>query len=120
MIITLLIHLRSLTMILLALAIGLTTQHALDLPIPGSIIGMLVLFASMVSGIVPASWVKPVASLFIRYMILLFIPISTGLMDHYPLLLANAFPILASTIGGTAIVLVLLALMLERLLAGRK
>lgn len=72
----------------------------------------------MASGLVKAEWVKLGASVFIRYMVLLFVPISVGLMNHFDLLLSNAISILASAVGGTTIVLVSLALMIDRLLKG--
>ncbi len=120
MLISIIKYLISLGLILIALAIGMAVQHYLALSIPGSIIGMLVLFIAMVSGLIPAEMVRPTANLFIRYMILMFIPISVGLIDHYELLVNNAFSILASTIGGSAIVLIILALMLEKILVRKK
>ncbi len=77
---------------------------------------MLVLFVSMATGIVKVEWVKPGASLLIRYMILLFVPISVGLMEHFDMLIANALPIIASAIGGSLIVLVSLGWLLQRIL----
>ncbi len=107
----------SMGLILLCLLAGTNIQHLINTSIPGSIIGMLILFALMATGLVPVDWVRPSANLFIRYMILLFVPISVGLMDHFDLLVNNALPILASAVGGTLIVLVVLALMLDRLLS---
>lgn len=106
----------SMGLILLCLLAGINIQQWMDTSIPGSIIGMLILFSLMASGLVPSKWVQPSASLFIRYMVLLFVPISVGLMDHFDMLLANALPILASAVGGTFIVLIVLGLMLDRLL----
>ena len=108
----------SLGLIFLCLVAGINLQHLLDISIPGSIIGMLILFGLMASGLVPVEWVRGGATLLIRYMVLLFVPISVGLMDHFDLLFANAVPILASAIGGTAIVLVVLGLFLDRVLKG--
>ncbi len=77
---------------------------------------MLVLFVSMAIGLVKVEWVKPGASLLIRYMILLFVPISVGLMEHFDMLITNALPIIASAIGGSLIVLVSLGWLLQRIL----
>ncbi|UUM29515.1 CidA/LrgA family protein [Vibrio japonicus] len=115
---TLLKYVVSLGLIVLCLIAGINLQHLLDTSIPGSIIGMLILFALMVSGLVSSEWVKSGATLLIRYMVLLFVPISVGLMDHFDLLFANALPILASAIGGTLLVLVALGLVLDRILKG--
>lgn len=115
---TLLKYVVSLGLIVLCLIAGNNLQQLIDTSIPGSIIGMLILFALMASGLVPSDWVKGGATLLIRYMVLLFVPISVGLMDHFDLLFANAIPILASAIGGTVIVLVTLGLILDRVLKG--
>ncbi|EGU31472.1 CidA/LrgA family protein [Vibrio scophthalmi] len=106
----------SMGLIFLCLLAGTNIQQLVGTSIPGSIIGMLLLFALMASGLVSSDWVKPSANLFIRYMILLFVPISVGLMEHFDTLIHNALPILASAVGGTLIVLVTLGLFLDRLL----
>lgn len=116
MIKTLLQYCVSFGLIFLSLLIGQYIQSLLNTAIPGSIFGMLILFMLLASGLVPAAWVKPGASFSIRYMIVLFVPTSVGLMDHFDLLINNAVSILASAIGGTFIVLVTLSLMLDRLL----
>lgn len=115
---TLLQYVVSIGLIFLCLLAGINIQHLVNISIPGSIIGMLILFGLMASGLVPSDWVKPGATLFIRYMVLLFVPISVGLMQHFDMLIDNALPILASAVGGTLIVLVLLGLMLDRMLKG--
>ncbi|MGR5238857.1 CidA/LrgA family protein [Vibrio alfacsensis] len=112
-----LVHmLISFALIMGALGIGNAIQKLTDISVPGSVIGMLVLFLSMALGVIKVEWVKPAATLFIRYMILLFVPISVGLMQHFDMLIANALPILASAVGGSLIVLVSLAWFLDYLL----
>ena len=110
----------SFLIIMACLLVGLTIQHLLGLAIPGSIFGMLILFTLLVLGLIPVEWVRPTSQLFIRYMVLLFVPISVGLMNHFDMLVDNALPILASAVGGTAIVLVLLGLGLDKLMKERK
>lgn len=80
---TLLKYVVSMGLIFLCLMAGMNLQNLLDISIPGSIIGMLILFALLASGLVPVEWVRPSATLFIRYMVLLFVPISVGLMEHF-------------------------------------
>ncbi|MGO1297919.1 MAG: CidA/LrgA family protein [Vibrio sp.] len=111
---TLLQYCVSFALIYLSLTIGNWIQSSLDIAIPGSIFGMLILFALLVSGITPVNWVKPGCHFFIRYMMLLFVPISVGLMDHFDLMINNAWAILASAIGGSLVVLVVLSLVLNR------
>ncbi|WP_105902686.1 CidA/LrgA family protein [Vibrio gangliei] len=109
----------SFALIMVSLWAGNAIQHFFSLSVPGSIFGMLILFALLASGIVKVRWVKPGAQFIIRYMIILFVPISVGLMDHFPVLLDNALSIFASSIGATTIVLVLLALGLQKILTDK-
>ncbi|WP_070967813.1 CidA/LrgA family protein [Vibrio sonorensis] len=106
----------SVGLIFLCLLAGINIQALLGTAIPGSIIGMLILFGLLASGLVPSQWVQLGANTFIRYMVLLFVPISVGLMNHFDSLINNALPILASAVGGTFIVMVLLGFFLDRLL----
>ncbi|MFA0569097.1 CidA/LrgA family protein [Vibrio gallaecicus] len=109
----------SFVLIIGSLTAGNAIQQFLGTSIPGSIFGMLLLFAAMASGLLPSKWVKSGANIIIRFMVLLFVPISVGLMEHIDMLINNALPILASAVGGSLIVLVSLALFLDRLLTRR-
>ncbi|MCL9783429.1 CidA/LrgA family protein [Vibrio sp. S4M6] len=109
-------YLISIALIYLCLFIGKYIQSLLGVSIPGSIFGMLLLFALLAVNAIPIRWVQPGASLFIRYMVFLFVPISVGLMQHFDVLIDSALPILASTVGGTLIVLVTLSIGLDRYL----
>ncbi|GAM58779.1 hypothetical protein JCM19231_1986 [Vibrio ishigakensis] len=53
-------------------------------------------------------------------MIILFIPISVGLMNHYHLLLDNALAIIVSVVLGSLFVLCVLSLALDKLLGESK
>ncbi|MFA1647666.1 MAG: CidA/LrgA family protein, partial [Enterobacteriaceae bacterium] len=72
--------------------------------IPGSIIGMLILFVLLALQIIPAKWVKPGCSVLIRYMALLFVPIGVGVMQYYDLLKAQYGPIVVSCFISTLVV----------------
>lgn len=109
-------YIVSFGLIFLCLLAGINLQSWLDVSVPGSIIGMLILFGLMASGLVPVAWVKPGANVFIRYMVLLFVPVSVGLMVHLDMLAANVWIILASAIGGTTLVIISLGFFLDRLL----
>ncbi len=113
-------YLISMTIIMVCLYLGIAVQSLLSLSLPGSIIGMLILFLLMATGILPSEWVRPSASLFMKHMMFLFVPISVGLMDHFDTLGENALPIFASAIGGTLIVLTSLSLILDRTLNREK
>ncbi|OAN17944.1 hypothetical protein A3K86_03230 [Photobacterium jeanii] len=97
-------YLRAFSIILICLFLGKSSQSLLGLPIPGSIIGMLLLFGLLSAGLIRANWVQSGCHILIRYMALLFVPVGVGLMDHLSLISANSLPILLSTIGSSLVV----------------
>lgn len=113
-------YIYSFAWIFASLFAGNGIQSWLNISIPGSIIGMLILFSAMVIGVCKADWAATGCQFFMRNMLILFIPISVGLMTHFDLLLANAIPIIVSTAGGSLLVLVGLSLFIDRLDRGNK
>lgn len=106
---------RAFFIIYLCLYVGIGISHLLPVTIPGSIIGMLVLFALLASQILPVEWVRPGCSLFIRYMALLFVPISVGVMNDMDILTAQFGPIVVSCLVSTLIVLVTVGVLSQRM-----
>ena len=97
-------YLRAFIFIYLCLYAGTFLASLLPITIPGSIIGMLILFVLLALQIIPAKWVKPGCSVLIRYMALLFVPIGVGVMQYYDLLKAQYGPILVSCFISTLVV----------------
>lgn len=97
-------YLRAFIFIYLCLYVGNFLASLLPITIPGSIIGMLILFVLLALQIVPAKWVKPGCSVLIRYMALLFVPIGVGVMQYYDLLKAQYGPIVVSCFISTLVV----------------
>ncbi|ASB49986.1 CidA/LrgA family protein [Alkalitalea saponilacus] len=71
--------------IFLFYAIGILISKLFGEIIPGSVIGMVLLFVALLSGVVKADKVKPVAGFITRHMALFFVPVGVGLMvtTHY-------------------------------------
>lgn len=97
-------YLRAFIFIYLCLYVGNFLASLLPITIPGSIIGMLILFVLLALQIIPAKWVKPGCSVLIRYMALLFVPIGVGVMQYYDLLKAQYGPIVVSCFISTLVV----------------
>ena len=103
-------YLRSFIIIFLCLIAGKGIQHLTQLAIPGSIIGMLVLFTILSLGLIPSHWAKEGCHLLIRHMALLFVPVGVGLINYLDLLSANTLPIFLSTIGSSLIVFLVIGI----------
>ncbi|BBU82617.1 hypothetical protein EIMP300_40170 [Escherichia coli] len=79
-------YLRAFVLIYACLYAGIFIASLLPVTIPGSIIGMLILFVLLALQILPAKWVNPGCYVLIRYMALLFVPIGVGVMQYFDLL----------------------------------
>ncbi len=99
-------YIRAIVLIYLSLFAGNAIAALLPITIPGSIIGMLILFALLSSQILPAKWVKPGCHLFIRYMVLLFVPIGVGVMKYYDQIVDDLLPLVVSCLLSTLLVFV--------------
>lgn len=62
--------------------IGEWLQQTLNLVIPGSVIGMILLFLLLVLRIIPAKWVDGGSNFLTGILPLLFVPICVGIMNY--------------------------------------
>lgn len=108
-------YLRAFIIIYLCLYAGNGLALLLPITIPGSIIGMLILFALLACRILPVKWVKPGCHLIIRYMALLFVPISVGVMSYTDILTEQFGPIVVSCVVSTFLVLTVVGLSTHKL-----
>ncbi|EXU75266.1 CidA/LrgA family protein [Erwinia mallotivora] len=108
-------YLRAFLIIYLCLWAGNGIARLLPVTIPGSIIGMLILFALLATQLLAVEWVKPGCWLLIRYMALLFVPISVGVMNYTDILSAQFGPIVVSVVVSTFIVLTTVGLVCDKL-----
>nr|WP_318380993.1 CidA/LrgA family protein [uncultured Enterobacter sp.] len=97
-------YLRAFVLIYACLYAGIFIASLLPIAIPGSIIGMLVMFVLLALQILPAKWVNPGCYLLIRYMALLFVPIGVGVMQYYDVLIAQFGPVVVSCAVSTLVV----------------
>ena len=104
---------RGLIILTLCLWVGNIISKIIPIMIPGSIIGLLLLFFLLAFQLIPTCWIKNSCNIFMRYMTVLFIPAAMGIMDNYSLLLENWIPIIFSTVGGSLIVLIFTAFLTE-------
>ena len=63
--------------------LGEWIKQIFHVSIPGSIIGMLLLFLLLMLKVFPVKWIDAGASLLLSYLPLLFLPITVGVMDYF-------------------------------------
>ncbi len=110
--------LSGISLILLCQLAGETFVQLIDLPVPGPVVGMLILLSGLLwRGSVPDS-LRLVSDTLLRYLALLFVPAGVGLMVHFELIgrdwLAISMALLISTELAIAVTLLLFNLLLER------
>jgi holin-like protein len=101
--------------ILLMLMLGNGVSYLINGVIPGSVIGMVLLFLALISKIVKPETIRQPASYLIKHMSLFFIPAGVGLMTAWDLIAANWAAILISSLLSTIIVLAVVGLVQQKL-----
>ncbi len=77
------------------LGIGL---HWLGVPLPGSVLGLLLFTFALALELIKLKWVERTATFFVRHMTLLFIPLMAGLPTMSTELRRNGVALLASMV----------------------
>ncbi|MBB3698763.1 CidA/LrgA family protein [Flammeovirga yaeyamensis] len=96
---------RGFMLILAMLSIGTLINELTDLPIPGNVIGMIILFLCLQFKIIPYDWVKDAAASLTKRMSLFFIPAGVGMMEYLDLLKDNVMMISVTIVGSMFAVL---------------
>lgn len=100
--------LRSFAILYLILVIGQGMAELLSVGVPGSIWGLLLLFLGLTTQVIKVEWIALGAGLLIRYMAVLFVPVSVGIIKYSDLLVSQANALLIPNIVSTCITLVLI------------
>ncbi|WP_354500441.1 CidA/LrgA family protein [Paenibacillus favisporus] len=77
----------------------------LHLPVPGSILGIIVLFLLLESGIVKLEWIEVGANWLLAELLLFFIPAAVGVMKYFSMLESDGVRILLVVIFSTVVVM---------------
>jgi holin-like protein len=98
----------------LFLAAGTLVADGARLPVPGSVLGMVMLTGSLQLRWIRLAWVRPAADLLLRHMGLLFVPPGVAVMVHAELIRAEWLPIVAGSVFSTVVVLVVVGRVQQR------
>ena len=101
---------RSVAILYAMLFLGEWVTRLVPIGIPGSIVGLLILFFCLTTQIIRVSWIFFGANLIIRYMAILFVPVSVGIMKYSDLLLSQAKALLIPNVVSSMTTLVIVGL----------
>jgi holin-like protein len=111
--------LAAITLLLVYQLVGEIVVVALGLPIPGPVIGMALLFATLVARGRADDGLRQTANGLLRHLSLLFVPAGVGVMAHLGRLTDEWWPIAVSLVVSTLVTIAVTAVVMRALLARR-
>jgi holin-like protein len=107
--------LAALTVLLVYQLIGEVLVQLLRLPVPGPVVGMLLLFVTLVLRGTAPEWLRTTANGLLGHLSLLFVPAGVGVMQHFQRLGAEWLPIAVALVASTVITIGVTALVMRAL-----
>ena len=101
------------TLLLVYQLIGEAIAHLAGLPVPGPVIGMLLLFLTLVARGSAPEWLRSTCQALLAHLSLLFVPAGVGVMLHFQRLGAEWLPIAVALVASTVITIGLTALVMK-------
>jgi len=111
--------LTAITLLLVYQLVGEIVVVVLHLPIPGPVVGMALLFVSLILRGTVADELKQTANGLLRHLSLLFVPAGVGVMAHLGRLTDEWWPIAVSLVVSTLATIAVTAVVMRALLARR-
>lgn len=102
---------RSLVILYIMLYLGNLIAHYVPAGVPGSIWGLLLLFFGLTTRLIHLDWIYLGASLLIRFMAVLFVPVSVGIIKYSDLLIEQVNILLIPNVVSTCVTLVVMGLL---------
>jgi holin-like protein len=96
---------KGLLILLAFFGLGTLVNRWLHIPLPGNLLGMLLLTLCLYAGWIRLETVERASAFFIRHMLLFFVPILVGVAQHAHLLVRDPWPIVLSLVVGPALVM---------------
>jgi len=107
--------LGALTLLLVYQLIGEVIVQAAGLPVPGPVVGMLLLFLTLLARGSAPEWLRSTSQTLLSHLSLLFVPAGVGVMLHFRRLEAEWLPILAALVASTVLTIGVTALVMRAL-----
>lgn len=87
--------------------VGVYIQQLFNLIIPGSVIGLIIMFLFLSLNIVKSEWIKTGANFMIANLAMFFLPATVGFLNYYELFMGRGLLLIFTTIASTILVIVI-------------
>lgn len=111
--------LGALTILLVYQLIGEVIVQLTRLPVPGPVIGLLLLFLTLWARGSLAAPLRDTANGILQHLSLLFVPAGVGVMVHFARVSGEWLPIIVAVLVSTALAIAVSALTMRALMRGR-
>lgn len=98
-------YMGQLAVILLVSLIGEVLHEWIPLPFPASIYGLVLMLLALCTGLIPLHRVRETGKFLVEIMPVLFIPLTVGMMDSWPVLQSILIPFVVIVIVSTVVVM---------------
>jgi len=98
--------LRQFLIILIICFIGEVLSKVVHIPLPGSIIGMILLFICLLLGVIKLEMLEEISKFLLDHLAFFFIPAGVGLLAYVGILKENLLPILVICFITTFLVMI--------------
>lgn len=109
---------RGFAILLVCQLLGEVIGRFSQLPIPGNVLGMVLLLIALRLGLVRLDWVADAAELLLGHMALFFVPAGVGVMTYWALIGREWLPITLATVVSTFVVLAVTGKLADRFETG--
>ena len=103
----------NITVILLCELIGEVVAKVARLPVPGPVLGMLILFCGLMIRNEMPQELETVGGFLLRYLSLLFVPAGVGVITSLDLLVKSWLPIAGTIVIGTMVTIAITGLVMQ-------
>ncbi|MGF9909920.1 CidA/LrgA family protein [Brevibacillus porteri] len=93
--------------------VGVAASKWLHIPLPGNLVGMLLLTLGLCMGWIRMDWVEQAGIFLIRHMLLFFVPIIVGVASYLNVFTQNPLPIILSMVLGPLLVMLVTGVVVQ-------
>lgn len=97
--------LKQASIVLLIYFLGDIIQSEFNLPVPGSVLGMLILLVALCTGIIKLDMIDNISDFLLDNLAFFFVPAGVGLISCFSILKSNWFSILMISFLSTIIII---------------
>ncbi len=99
-------YVKQFGIIIIVSFLGEILHSLIPVPVPASIYGLILMFAGLVTGIIPHGEVREVGHFLVDIMAVMFLPAAVGLLDAFNVLRPVLAPFAVITVVSTVLVMV--------------